>query len=171
MAQDVCALHAAWVLTRPDDPVTDPDALFRWLQQADKARLREYGPAITEALLADRTPGDLLRLLRWLDARIAARELEFDQDVIRMRLLDAEIGDVPAGQPAAAGALPDTALTDQARRDAESALTSALLRGADGKIDQARAGGLLRLARRYGISLEPPSPPVEKFVTGSPGPG
>ena len=160
--QDVCALHAAWSLARPDDPVPDPGALFRWLQQADKPRLREHGPAITEALLTGRTPADMLR---WLDARVGAGELEFDQDAIRMRLLDAEIGDLQAGQPAPAGGLPDAALTDQARRDAESALTSALLRGADGKIDVGEAGRVLRLARRHGISLEPPSPPVEKFVT------
>ena len=160
--QDACALHAAWTLTRPGDPVTDPDELFRWLRQADKPRLREHGPAITEALLAGPTSGELLR---WLDTRITSGELEFDHDVIRLRLLDGEISDVLAGRDGPAQALPGAALTDKAARDAESALTSALLRGADGKIDQAEAGRVLRLARRHGITLEPPSPAVAKFVT------
>jgi hypothetical protein len=157
---DVAALHAAWALTCPDDQVTDPDALFRWLQQASQEHLREHGQAITEALLAGQASGDQLR---WLDARVGAGALPFDHDVIRMRLLDAEITDVLAGRPAPAGPLPDAMLTEQARRDAESALTSALLRGADGKFDE--AGRVLRLARRHGISLEPLSPTVEKFVT------
>jgi hypothetical protein len=160
--QDACALHAAWALTRPGDPVTDPDELFRWLQQADKERLREHGPAIAEALLAGPTSGGLLP---WLDTRITAGELEFDQDVVRLRLLEDEISGILAGQAAAAEKLPDAALTEKARRDAESALTSALLRGADGRIDEAGASRVLRLARRHGIPLEPPSPPVAKFIT------
>jgi hypothetical protein len=160
--QDACALHAAWTLTRPGDPVTDPDELFRWLRQADNPRLREHGPAITEALLAGSTSGELLR---WLDTRITSGELEFDHDVIRLRLLDGEISDVLAGRDGPTQALPGAALTDKAARDAESALTSALLRGADGKIDQAEADRVLRLARRHGITLEPPSPAVAKFVT------
>lgn len=160
--QDACALHAAWTVTRPGDPVTDPDELFRWLQQADKERLREHGPAITEALLAGTASGDLLR---WLDTWVTSGELEFAQDVVRLRLLEDEISSVLAGQAGPAETLPDAALTEKATRDAESALTSALLRSADGRIDEAEASRVLRLARRHGIPLEPPSPPVAKFVT------
>jgi hypothetical protein len=160
--QDIAALYAAWALTRPGDPVTDPDALSRWLQQAGKGPLREHGPAIAQTLLAGTPSADVLR---WLDARVAARELEFDHEVIRLRLLDAEITDVLAGQGAPDKVLPDAGLGDQARRDAESTLTSALLRGADaGKVDFPEADRLLSLTRRHGISLEPPSPPVEQFV-------
>jgi hypothetical protein len=161
---DASALQAAWTLTRPDDLATDPAALSNWLRQASQALLREHGPAITEALLSGpgRPPGDLLR---WLDAQVTAGELEFDHNVIRTRLLDSEIGDALADGAIPDAGLPNAALTDQTRRDAESALTSALLRGTDGKIDQAEADRLLRLARRHGISLEPPSPSVRKFVT------
>jgi hypothetical protein len=159
---DITALYAAWALTRPGDPVTDPDALFRWLQEAGKGPLREHGPAITQTLLAGAPSADVLR---WLDVRVAARELEFDHEVIRLRLLDAEIAGALAGQAATEGTLPDARLGDQARRDAESALTSALLRGADdNKVDFPEADRLLRLARRHGTSLEPLSPPIETLV-------
>ncbi len=68
------------------------------------------------------------------------------------------------GGPRRAGRCPTPLLSDQARRDAESALTSALLRGAgDNKVDFAATDRLLRLARRHGISLQP-SAPVEQFV-------
>ncbi len=43
--QDIATSAAAWALTRPDDPVIDPDALSRWLRQAGKGPLREHGPA------------------------------------------------------------------------------------------------------------------------------
>jgi hypothetical protein len=160
--QDVAAVLAAWSLTRPGDPVSDPDSLFRWLREAGRAQLREHGPAVTETLLAGNPSADQLR---WLDAQITSGELEFDLEAIRIRLLDAEIADALGGQAAPEGTLPGAALSDQARRDAESALTSALLRSADGKVDMAEANLVLRLARRHGISLDPPSPPVEQFVT------
>lgn len=160
--QDVAAVVAAWSLTRPGDPVSDPDVLFRWLTQAGRAQLREHGPAVTETLLAGDPPATLLR---WLDARATSGELEFDRDALRTRLLDAEIAEALAGQPAPSGTLPGAALSDQARRDAESALTSALLRGADGKSNLEEGSRMLRLARRHGIALEPPSPPVAQFVT------
>jgi hypothetical protein len=158
----VAAVLAAWSLTRPGDPVDDPDALFRWLKQAGQAQLRKHGPSVTETMMAGNPSADQLR---WLDAQVIRRELEFDREAIRIRLLDAEIADALGGQAAPAGTLPDAALSDQARRDAESALTSALLRSADGKIDLAEANLMLRLARRHDISLDPPSPPVEQFVT------
>jgi hypothetical protein len=160
---DTAALYAAWALTRPGDPVTDPGALYRWLQRAGRGPLRKHGPAITQVLMAGDPPADVLR---WLDARVTSGELEFDHEVIRLRLLDAEIADTLAGPAVPSGVLPDARLGEQARRDAESALTSALLRGADaGKVDFQEAERLLRLARRHVISLEPPSSPVEQFVT------
>jgi hypothetical protein len=158
--QDVAAVLAAWSLTRPGDPVSHP-ALFRWLNQAGKAQLREHGPAVTETLLAGNPSADQLR---WLDARVIGRELEFDHETGRIRLLEAEIADALGGQAAPGGTLPGAALSDQARRDAESALTSALLRSADGRVEMAEANLMLRLARRHGISLDPPSPPVAQFV-------
>lgn len=160
--QDAAAVLAAWSLTRPGDLVDDPDALFRWLGQAGKPQLREHGPSVAETILAGNPSADQLR---WLDTRITSRELEFDREAVRIRLLDAEIAEVLGGQAAPGWTLPDAALGDQARRDAESALTSALLRSADGKIDLAEADLTLRLARRHDISLDPPSPPIEQFVT------
>jgi GTPase-associated protein 1, N-terminal domain type 2/GTPase-associated protein 1, middle domain len=163
--QDIATLHAAWALTRPDDPVTEPDEILRWLQQAGNAPLREHGAALAGALLAPASARASAGLLRWLDAQAADGELEFDHDVIRMRLLDAEIADMLAGQAAPSEPLRHAGLTEQALRDAESTLTSALLRGADDdEVDFAEADRVLRLARRHGISLEPPSPSVEQFV-------
>ena len=120
--QDAAAVLAAWSLTRPGDPVDDPDALFRWVRQAGKAQLRKHGSSVTETMLAGNPSADQLR---WLDAQITSGELEFDREAVRIRLLDAEIADALGGQAAPGGTLPDAALSDQARRDAESALTSA----------------------------------------------
>ena len=159
--QEVAELHAAWVLTCPGARDTDPDWLFRWLRQASKEQLHKYGPAITEALLAGNAPIDLLR---GLDAWAGSHEPEIDHAAIRTRLLHAEITDAIAGQAAPATTLPDVRFSDRARRDAKSALISALLRSADSKIDLAEADLMLRLARRHAISLEPPSAPVERFV-------
>ena len=160
--QDAAAVLVAWSLTRPGDPVGDPDALFRWLKQAGKAQLTDYGPAVTATLLAGSPAADQLR---WMDARITSRELEFELDTVRVRLLDAEIADALAGRAAPDAALAGGQLSEQAARDAESALTSALLRGTDGKVVVSEADLMLRLARRHSISLDLASPPVEQFMT------
>jgi hypothetical protein len=154
--QDIAAVHTAWALTLPGEPA-DPGMLFRWLQTAAAGQLRDYGPTLTETLLAGEAPADALR---WLDGMVAARGLDFDHEVIRARLLNAEIAEVLAGTRPPQGALPAAALSDQAWRDAESALTSVLLRrpAHKDKVDAAEFDRTLRLARRHGISLEPALP-------------
>ena len=159
--QDIGALHAAWLLTVPGATVPDPAAVFRWLQAAGPGPLRGHGPVLAVALLAADASAEVLR---WLDGRVAAGELEFDRNAIRTRLLAAEIAGILARQPAPRGALPDVNLSDQARRDAESALTSALLRGSDRDLDLAEVDQLLRLAHRHRVSLEPLSPPVRDVL-------
>jgi hypothetical protein len=161
--QDIAALHAAWALTRPDDKVTHPDALFRWLRQAAREQLADHGPALAETLLASDPPPEV-GVLQWLDARIAGGELEFDHEAIRAKLLDAEIAGILAGDQPPAEVLPAVALSEQASRDAESALTSALLRTSDGTLATLEVDQLFRLAYRHGITLEPLSAPLGDLV-------
>jgi hypothetical protein len=161
--QDIAALHVAWTLTRPDDEVTVPDTLFRWLQQAAKEQLTEHGPVLAETLLASGPPPDV-QVLQWLDARVTAGELEFDHEAIRARLLDAEIAKILAGERPTAEVLPKITLSEQADRDAESALTSALLRTSDDELATLEVDRLLRLAYRHGMTLEPLSPPLREMV-------
>ena len=159
--QHIGALAAAWRLTVPDSPAPDPRVLYPWLRTASKRTLGQHGTALAEALLEGDAPADALA---WLDAKIAARELEFDPDIARTRLLAAEIVEVLAGRPAPDTPLEAVALSDRARRDASSALTSALLRGSGGDLDLAEVDHLLRLAHRHGVTLEPPSPPVRDVL-------
>lgn len=153
--QDIAAVHTAWALTLPSEPVTDPSVLFRWMQTAGAQQLRDYGPTLTETLLAGDVPA---AVLRWLDDMVDARGLESDHEVIRGRLLNAEIAEVLAGTRPEQATLSPAVLSDQAWRDAESALTSVLLRRPADKVDFAEFDTTLGLARRHGISLEPALP-------------
>jgi hypothetical protein len=153
--QDIAAVHTAWALTLPDEPVTDPGVLFRWLRMAEDEQLRDYGPTLTQTLLAGDAPADVLR---WLDAAATDEKLRFNHEVIRGRLLSAEIAEVFAGTAPPPQTLPPVALSDQARRDAESALTSVLLRRPADKVNETEFDRTLRLARRHRTSLEPALP-------------
>jgi GTPase-associated protein 1, N-terminal domain type 2/GTPase-associated protein 1, middle domain len=163
--QDIGALHAAWVLTVPDAPVPDLAPLFRWIQTAGAAQLLEHGSALAERLVSD---GASVDVLQWVDSKVAAGELEFDHDAVRLKLLEAEIAGVIDGTAAPGEVLRPMAISEQASRDAESALTSALLRHPKGTIkapeNTTEFDRLLRLAHRHGISLMPPSPVLREHV-------
>jgi hypothetical protein len=65
------------------------------------------------------------------------------------------------------GALNPVALSDQARRDAESKLASAILASSEGKLDARQVDQALRLTERHGIRLELSAPlrrQLEKFA-------
>ena len=147
------ALHAAWALTRPDEPLHAPDAVQAWLRDAETDQLREHGPALVEMMLAPAPPS--ADMLRWLDGAIAAGQLDFDQETARTQLLAAELADALAGKPAPAQVLPPVPLSDKAERDAESQLTSALLLGDPDRIDADQFDRVLRLAFRHRVGLQP----------------
>jgi hypothetical protein len=146
------ALHAAWALTRPDEPLGDPGQVHAWLRNAGPELLREHGPALVEmALAAVSLPAEMLR---WLDNAVADRRLDFDHETVRTRLLAAELADALAGGSVPAQPLPPARFSSKAERDAESELTSALLLGDADRIDAVQFDRVLRLAYRHRIGLQ-----------------
>jgi hypothetical protein len=140
------AVLAAWALTMPDSPVTDAPALARWLREADPAPRREHGPAVAGRILDGSPPaGDL----RFLDEAAGDGRIDLDRAAVRGRLLTAELAEVRAGQAPPPGRLPGVELGAEARRDADSELSSAILLGSDREVDL-----LLALGRRHGVRLE-----------------
>jgi hypothetical protein len=77
----------AWALTRPDDPLSEPAALSRWLAAASPALLDEHGPAVV-TLVLDAAPDP--EVLRWIDAAAGAKRVAVDQAAVRLQLLAAE---------------------------------------------------------------------------------
>jgi hypothetical protein len=147
------ALHAAWALTRPDEPLDAAAAVHDWLRNAEAGQLREHGPALVTMMLAGGPAS--AEMLRWLDDAIGAGRLDFDQETARTRLLTAELADALADTPAPERRLPPVRLSDKAERDAESELTSALLLGDPDRVDVIRIDRVLGLAHRHGIGLQP----------------
>jgi hypothetical protein len=140
------AMLTAWALTRPDDPMSEPAALFRWLSAAPPALLDEHGPAVA-ALVLDAAPEP--KVLRWIDGAAAAKRLAVDQAAVRLQLLTAELGEIHDGQGTVPvrEVLPVAPLGASANRDAESELSSAILLASNQQADL-----LLCLGRRHGIS-------------------
>jgi hypothetical protein len=140
------AMLTAWALTRPDDRLSEPTALSRWLSAASPVLLEEHGPAVARLVL-DAEPDP--EVLRWIDDAAVANRLAVDQTAVRLQLLAAELGEIRDGRGTAPvhEVLPVAPLDASAYRDAESELSSAILLAPDQQADL-----LLRLGRRYGIS-------------------
>jgi hypothetical protein len=143
------AMLTAWALTRPDDALPEPAALFRWLSGARPGPLDEHGPAVAALILdAAPDPGEL----RWIDSAAAAKRLAVDRAAVRLQLLAVELGEIRdrRGTVPAHEVLPAVPLDGSAYRDAESELSSAILLASNQEADL-----LLCLARRHGISPDP----------------
>ena len=122
-------------------------------------------------------------MLRWLDRGLARGVMEFDAGSVRIQLLGAELAEAREEKPPPADALDPVDLGFDARRDAESELSSAILLGTDAQVNL-----LLRLARqarhRAGTEggadasahrgvrqrLDRPRPEVRPWPVGAPGP-
>lgn len=155
---DTAAVRTAWALTCPDDPHPDPQLLLRWLTGAAPRQRREYGDAVAAMLLAGAPSAEALR---WLDAAAGARELNLDPAAVRALLLDAELTKVLDGKAASPEVLPPVPIGEQARRDAESKLASAILLSSEGQLDPRQIDLVLRLTHRHHIGLEL-SPPLQR---------
>jgi hypothetical protein len=153
------AMLTAWALTRPDDPLSEPAALSRWLAAASPALLDEHGPAVV-TLVLDAAPDP--EVLRWIDAAAGAKRVAVDQAAVRLQLLAAELGEIRGGQVSAREVLPAAALDASAYRDAESELSSAILLASNQQTDL-----LLCLGRRHGIKPDLTALPdrLDSFVT------
>ena len=146
------AMLTAWALTRPDEPVPEPAALFRWVASAGSRLLDEHGPAVT-ALILDAAP--TADMLRWIDAAVADKRLAVDPAMVRVRLLAAELAQIRdgSGTVPVQEVLPPAPLDVSAHRDAESELSSAILLGSGQQADL-----LLCLACRHGIAPDLAAP-------------
>jgi GTPase-associated protein 1, N-terminal domain type 2/GTPase-associated protein 1, middle domain len=147
------AMHTAWALTRPDEPVADPAALYGWLSGASRGLLAEHGPAVAAMVLV---AAPSATVLRWIDAAVSEGRLAIDPAAVRAQLLTAEVAEIRGGRGTARleTVLPPVRLNASAARDAESELSSALLLGTSNK----QADLLLSLARRHGITPELAAP-------------
>ena len=149
------ALLTAWALTRPGDPLTAPDALYGWLSRASAALLAEYGSTVSGMIL-DAKPS--ARPLRWIDQAIAWRHIDLDAAPVRAQLLTAELAETRAGVAPPPDLLGRVELSEEARRDADSELSSAIVLSPSPQVDL-----LLRLTRRHGIELELSAPLEHKL--------
>jgi hypothetical protein len=140
------AMLTAWALTKPDDPPSEPAALFRWLSVARPGPLAEHGPAVA-ALILGGAPDPVM--LRWIDGAAVGKRLPVDRAAVRLQLLAAELAEVRErrGTTPVQEKLPVTQLDAGAYRDAESELSSAILLATDQEADL-----LLCLATRHGIA-------------------
>jgi hypothetical protein len=153
------ALLTAWALTRPGDPVGDPDALFSWLSRATVALTAEHGITVASMILRA-TPS--ARQLRWIDRAITQRLIDLDAASVRAKLLAAELTEARAATTPPSEPLSPVGLSSEAQRDADSELSSAILLSPFPQVDL-----LLRLSRRHGINLQLSSPlrqRLEEFV-------
>jgi GTPase-associated protein 1, N-terminal domain type 2/GTPase-associated protein 1, middle domain len=150
------ATLTAWALTRPADLLLEPLALARWLSQAGAALQREYGPTVAGMILAADPSADVLR---WLDQSLARGVMEFDAGPVRIQLLGAELAEAREEKPVPADELAAVDLGFDARRDAESELSSAILLGTDAQVNL-----LLRLARRHGVQPELTAAPMRRRI-------
>lgn len=146
-ASDADLVLTAWALTVPSGPLADPAALQRWLQGASPQALHEHGAAVANRILGDTPSADALR---FLDAVAHQGQFAVDPVTLRGQLLRAELAEAHEGITPPAQQLPSAGLDFEARRDADSELTSAILLGSDAQADL-----LLRLAHRHGITLQP----------------
>src|SRR5256885_535534 len=106
------------------DPLIDPLALARWLSQAGAPLQREYGPAVAALILA---AGPSAGVLRWLDQSLARGAMEFDRVRVRVLLLGAELAEAREDKCPPASVLAGVDLGFNARPDAESEPSSAIL--------------------------------------------
>lgn len=149
------AMLVAWALTRPDEPAADAAALFRWLTRAPGGPRDEHGAAVTEILLRAAPTADMLR---WIDDAVAGGRLAASAAEVRARLLAAELAEIRDGGAAMPlDVLPPVALGAEARRDAESQLSSAFLLAGHKQADL-----LLCAARRHRVALDITQPPMRQ---------
>lgn len=154
------AARTAWAVTVPCASAADLPALLRWLAAAGPQSLAAHGPAVIGAVMAAEPPPGALR---WIDGAAAAGLADVDRPAVRRLLLGAEVAEIRAGGAPPTVALPPVDVGADARRDADSEISSAILLGSD-----AEAEALLRLAWRHAI--EPKLAPLQErlsvFVAG-----
>ena len=134
----------AWTLASGDPATLDSASFLAWLTTAGPDLLAEHTGAITATVVAADSSSELLRAL---DALAGTGALVTNRAAVRRRLLAAELAEVRAGGTVVEPPLDRVELGDDAARDVEGALSSAIVLAGDAEVDV-----LLRLAYRHRIS-------------------
>jgi hypothetical protein len=141
------ARETAWLITADSEPLTSPDSLIRWLTQPKDASLSEQESAAATRLL-DSGLADA-STLNWIERQADASRLDVNRENLRRALLTAELAEVETSLGVKPEPLAPVDIGDGPRRDAESAISSAILLATDdGVVDR-----LLRIAERHSVPL------------------
>lgn len=141
------AHETAWAVIAEGEKPENPNRLLRWLTTPKDPSLGEYEVAIASRLVESNL-ADVSTLL-WMERQADAGRLAVDRASLRRAVMTAEIAAAPGAFDVRREELSLVDIGDEAKRDAESAISSAILLANDGgAVDR-----LLRTARRHGVQL------------------
>lgn len=144
------ARAAAWSVSSLDAGPPDAGALARWLAVADDRAIAEHGDAVAQVVVdaEDASTADLAALNRLM----ASGRLTRDPQLVRMRLIQAEIRDAQDGRTPLGPAEPLSMMPEQ-NEQARRALSSAMIAA-----DDRTMARLLAVVGRHRIAMHPASP-------------
>ncbi len=142
------AHETAWAVVAEGEEPKNPSRLLRWLTTPKDPNLAEYEVAIASRLIESNLV-DASTLL-WMERQADGGRLGVDRVALRRAVLTAEVAAAPTAFNVRSDELSPVDVGDEARRDAESEISSAILRAEDGgSVDR-----LLRTAERHGVRLK-----------------
>jgi hypothetical protein len=142
------APETAWAVTAEGEMPANPGGLIRWLTRPKASNLEEYEVAVADRLIESGL-ADASTLL-WMERQADVGKLGVDRSSLRRVLMSAEISAAPKAMNVRPEALTPIDVGEEARRDAESAISSALLVATDGSV----IDRLLRTAKRHAVPLK-----------------
>jgi hypothetical protein len=141
------AHQTAWAIIAEGETLTNPSPLIRWLTMPKDPSLAEHESAAASRLI-DSGLTDA-STLNWMERQADAGRLEVDRAALRRALMRSEIAEAPTALSVRPEELSPVDVGDGLRRDAESAISSALLLATDGSL----VDRLLRTAKRHSVPL------------------
>jgi hypothetical protein len=144
------ARETAWLITAESEPITEAEPVIAWLRRPKNPELGEHESAVANRLI-DSGLVDFATLV-WMEQMADADRLYVDRPALRRGLLTMEIEEVETTPPRRVREMTPVDIGDGPRRDAESAISSALLLTTDGIV----VDRLLRIARDHQVTLALP---------------
>jgi hypothetical protein len=142
------AHETAWAVIAESEKPANPNRLIRWLTAPKDHSLAEYDVSVASRLiesgLADAST------LNWMERQADIGRLAVDRSALRRALMGIEIAQAPTAINVRAEELASIDMGDEARRDAESAISSAILLATTSDV----VDRLLRTAKRHAIPLK-----------------